>query len=99
MARIPPMSRKTTAATAFPFVRASACWWNTSPVLGQVRNIRFTAMAPPLLDDVEAAHHRVMVDAAVFVADDRVGAGLGRRDGEHVVVARVHLDVDVLGLQ
>ena len=39
----------------------------------------------------------MVIDAAIFIADDRIGARLGRRDRQHVVVARMHFDVDVLG--
>ena len=42
MARIPPMSSETTAATAFQRISFSAGSWNTSPVVGQVLNIRLT---------------------------------------------------------
>ena len=38
-------------------------------------------------------------DAAVFIADDGVGAGLGRGHLDHVLVAGDHLDVDVGRLQ
>src|SRR5574339_1177741 len=99
IASSPPMSSETTAATAFQRISFSAGSWNTSPLDGQVRNIRLTLMSPPSLHDVQAAHHGVVVDAAVLVADDRIGARVGRGDGQHVLVAGVHLDVDVLRLQ
>src|SRR5688572_15758317 len=87
----PPMSSDTTAATAFQRISFSAGSWNTSPLAGQVRNIRFTAIVVSLalLDYVQAARHRVMVDAAVLVADDRVGARVGRRHGDDVLVPGV----------
>src|SRR5512134_2283149 len=77
----PPMSSDTTAATACQRISFSAGSWNTSPLAGQVLNMRLTAIrVSPLFHYIQAAGHRVMVDAAVFVADDRVGAGVGRRD-------------------
>jgi hypothetical protein len=57
----------------------------------QVRNILLIAIAVPLfVHDVELAAHGVMVDPAVLVADDRVGAGPGRRDRQQVVIAMHH---------
>src|SRR5574338_225778 len=98
---MPPTRSDTAAATACQRISASAGWWKTSPLLGQVLNMRFTAISalPWLLHYVEHARHRVMIDAAVLVADDVVGAGRRGRECHHVVVAGVHLDVDVLGLQ
>src|SRR5678815_2709415 len=100
MASRPPTSSDTTAATAFQRISLSAGSWNTRPVAGSVLNIRLTVILLfSLLHDVQPARHRVMVHATVLVADDRVGAGAGRRHRDHVLVAGVHLDVDVLRLQ
>src|SRR5512142_461253 len=97
---MPPTSSDTTPATAFQRISFSPVSWKTSPVAGSVRKFRLiTVDAPLFLHDVELARHRVMVDAAVFVADDRVRARLGRRHRDHVLVVRVYFDVDVLRLE
>src|SRR6266536_3975653 len=97
---MPPTSSETTPATAFQRISFSAGSWNTRPVVGQVRKLRLIAIAVPLfLHHVELARHRVMVDAAILVTDDRVGSRLGRRHRHDVLVPRMDLDVDVLRLQ
>src|SRR5450631_2655615 len=98
-ARMPPTRSDTTPATAFHRISFSACWWKTNPEVGQVRKLRLIAITVPLfLDHVELARHRVMVDPAVLVADDRVGSRCGRRQRHDVLVAGVNLDIDVLRL-
>ncbi len=48
---------------------------------------------------VNTAEHRVVPDAAVFIADNGVSAGLGRRHLHHVFISGDDLDIDVGRLQ
>src|SRR5512142_960645 len=97
---MPPTSSETTPATAFQRISFSACSWNKRPVLGQVRKLRLIAIADPLfLDHVEPARHRMMVDPAILVAEDRVRARPRRRQRQDVLVSGMDLYVDVLRLQ
>src|SRR5512133_1291895 len=98
MASRPPTSSMTTAMTALAIISRSAWASNCRPERGQVRYLVacrgvvgtgiVADMSVPPLFDVDAADHRVMVDSAVFVADDREGARLVRRHLHHVLVAR-----------
>src|SRR3990167_3933798 len=89
----PPPSRNTIPATAFSFIRVSAGLWNSRPVSGQGRNSAVFAMGRCSLLYVDSAGHRVVPDAAVFVADDGVVAGFVRGDLDDHLVARNHLQI------
>src|SRR5450759_1281974 len=56
-------------------------------------------LGPLLFRDVNLSGHGVMTDPAKLVADDAELAALGRRQRNHMLVARVNGNVDVDGLQ
>src|SRR3990172_12353894 len=85
---------KTTAATALALISASAGRWTLSPVTGQVRNRPASLAIPSLLYD-QFAHHLVVSEPAVLVAENRKIASLGGRDREHVVVTRKGHEVHI----
>ena len=77
MASMPPTSGATTAVTALAPISFPAWDSNCSPERGQVR---YVVVIETALFHVDAAHHGVVIDAAEFIADDRVGARLVRPD-------------------
>src|SRR3989344_6493522 len=91
----PPTSRNTMPATAFSFINVSAGLWNFRPVSGQVRNSAVFAMGLSSLLHVDFAGHRMVPDAAVFIAHDGELARLVRRDLPHHLVTRNHLQIDI----
>src|SRR5262245_17140455 len=101
-----PTRKFTTATTALTLTRVSACQSIASPVTSQVRKrpVRALTVADMvgspfgLLDD-DLADHRVVADAAEFVADDPEVAPLVGNDLEPVVVAGHDLEVQVDGVQ
>src|SRR5262245_46301186 len=82
--KVPPMARNTTAATALALISRCAARSTCRPVAGQVRNLAASApraafagvttvaMSASLtgFDDVDAAGHHVVAEAAILVADD-----------------------------
>ena len=94
------MVRKTTETNALALISASECLSTLSSVTGQVRNLEASlstvaAIRCLLTRDRDLAEHAVVPETAELVADDGEFARVGRRQGDHVVVAGQHLEIQV----